>query len=228
MPGLMHRAHHQTGCHPRGGDGVRHQFSWRRKGTAAGGGGPRTTTGRRRGKLGRRRRPAGNTVGKDLDGSRGPGSFSLFSGPASSGPGAAAAAATASARGGALGTAALLLEADRHPAGQVDKLSHIIIVIVVVFIVLVRLRLHLRLELRNERERKSTFKKDGYRDYMFTCLQWTRILIANSYNTESLKGSHRMADGPIFLKISDPLRLINRYLSNEPNFSRINLAGQYL
>jgi hypothetical protein len=137
---------------------VRHQFSRRRKRTA-GGGGPRTTTGRRRGKLGRRR-PARNTVGKDLDGSRGSGSFSLFSGPASSGTGAAAAAATASGRGGALDAAALLLKADGHSAGQENKLSHIIIVVVVIFVVLVRLRLHLGLELRDER--KTTFKKGGY------------------------------------------------------------------
>jgi hypothetical protein len=44
---------------------------------------------------------------------------------------------------------------------------------------------------------------------------------------EFLKGSHRMGDGRIFLEISLALSL-NKYLTNEPYFSRIHLAGKYL
>ncbi len=42
-----------------------------------------------------------------------------------------------------------------------------------------------------------------------------------------LKGSWRMGSGRIFLK-SLPDTSFNKDLSNEPNFSRIHLAGQYL
>jgi hypothetical protein len=45
--------------------------------------------------------------------------------------------------------------------------------------------------------------------------------------TESLKGSHRMDDGRIFLKnLSDTS--FNKDLLNEPNFGLIHLVGQHL
>jgi hypothetical protein len=44
---------------------------------------------------------------------------------------------------------------------------------------------------------------------------------------ESLKCSHRMGDGQIFLK-NRRSSSFNKDLSNEPNFGRIHLAGQYL
>jgi hypothetical protein len=43
----------------------------------------------------------------------------------------------------------------------------------------------------------------------------------------ALKGSHSMGDGQIFLySLRDTS--FNKDLSNEPNFGRIHLAGQYL
>ncbi len=50
-----------------------------------------------------------------------------------------------------------------------------------------------------------------------SCTRWCRI-------SESLKGFRKMWDGRIFLKTSVPL---SKDLSNEPNFSRINLAGRW-
>ncbi len=44
---------------------------------------------------------------------------------------------------------------------------------------------------------------------------------------ESLQGFHKIGDGPIFLKTSMP-SLFNDVLLNEPAFSQIRLAGQYL
>jgi hypothetical protein len=44
---------------------------------------------------------------------------------------------------------------------------------------------------------------------------------------ESLKGSHRMEDGRIFLKDHRDTSF-NKDLSNEPTFGLIHLAGQYL
>jgi len=38
-----------------------------------------------------------------------------------------------------------------------------------------------------------------------------------------LKGSHKMGDGQILLKICAPF-FFNKYLLNEPNFSQIHLA----
>ncbi len=43
----------------------------------------------------------------------------------------------------------------------------------------------------------------------------------------TLQGSHRMGDGPFFSK-NLQASLFNDNLSNEPNFGRIHLAGQYL
>ncbi len=44
---------------------------------------------------------------------------------------------------------------------------------------------------------------------------------------ESLKGFHTMGDGRIFLK-DRRASFFNKDLSNNPNFGRIHLAGQYL
>jgi hypothetical protein len=44
---------------------------------------------------------------------------------------------------------------------------------------------------------------------------------------DSLKGFHRIGDGPIFLK-NLRASLFKKGLSNEHNFDRIHLAGQYL
>ncbi len=44
---------------------------------------------------------------------------------------------------------------------------------------------------------------------------------------ESLKGSHGMGDGWIFLK-NHRASVFNEDISNEPNFGGIHLAGQYL
>ncbi len=45
--------------------------------------------------------------------------------------------------------------------------------------------------------------------------------------SHALKGSHSMGDGRIFLKAGRDASF-NKDLSNEPNFDRIHLAGQYL
>jgi hypothetical protein len=46
-------------------------------------------------------------------------------------------------------------------------------------------------------------------------------------HADALKGSHSMGDGRIFLKTGRDASF-NKDLSNEPNFDRIRLAGQYL
>ncbi len=49
----------------------------------------------------------------------------------------------------------------------------------------------------------------------------------DSYSSLELKGSHSMGDGRIFLKTRRDVSF-KKGLSNEPTFSLINLAGQYL
>jgi hypothetical protein len=49
----------------------------------------------------------------------------------------------------------------------------------------------------------------------------------NILRSNTLKGSQRMGGGQIFLK-TFRASLFNEDLSNEPNFGRIHLAGQYL
>ncbi len=51
--------------------------------------------------------------------------------------------------------------------------------------------------------------------------------LKNGRRSHTLKGSHSMVDGRIFLKTGRDASF-NRDLSNEPNFDRIHLAGQYL
>ncbi len=53
------------------------------------------------------------------------------------------------------------------------------------------------------------------------------LQLKSSRRSHALKGSHSMGDGRILLK---PRRddSFKKVLSNEPNFGRIHLAGQYL
>ncbi len=56
---------------------------------------------------------------------------------------------------------------------------------------------------------------------------WHNWQLKSSRRSHTLKGSHSMRDGRIFLK-TRPDNSFNKVLSNEPNFGRIHLAGQYL
>jgi hypothetical protein len=51
--------------------------------------------------------------------------------------------------------------------------------------------------------------------YPYVMIIWNELPTAVQYGAESLKGSHRVGDGWIFLK--------NQSLLNEPNFGRIHL-----
>ncbi len=51
--------------------------------------------------------------------------------------------------------------------------------------------------------------------------------VKNRRRSHTLKGSHSMGDGRIFLKTCRDASF-NKDLSNEPNFDWIHLAGQYL
>ncbi len=54
---------------------------------------------------------------------------------------------------------------------------------------------------------------------------WHNWQVKNRSRSHTLKGSHSMGNGRIFLKTR---RDASFNLSNEPNFDRIHLAGQYL
>ncbi len=56
---------------------------------------------------------------------------------------------------------------------------------------------------------------------------WHNWLLKNRRRSHTLKGSHSMGDGRIFLKNRRDASF-NKDLSNEPNFDQIHLAGQYL
>ncbi len=65
-------------------------------------------------------------------------------------------------------------------------------------------------------------------EYLRSYLNWLHIWQLKSRGrSHALKGSHSMGDGRILLK---PRRddSFKKVLSNEPNFGRIHLAGQYL
>ncbi len=62
------------------------------------------------------------------------------------------------------------------------------------------------------------------RSYLYWWHNWQ---LKNRRRSHTLKGSHSMGDGRIFLK-SRRVASFNKDLSNEPNFDRIHLAGQYL
>jgi len=65
-------------------------------------------------------------------------------------------------------------------------------------------------------------------EYLRSYLNWLHNWQLKSRSrSHALKGSHSMGDGRIFLKsLCDTS--FNKDLSNEPNFGRIYLAGQYL
>jgi hypothetical protein len=56
---------------------------------------------------------------------------------------------------------------------------------------------------------------------------WHNWQLKNRRCSHTIKGSHSMGDGRIFLK-SRRYASFNKDLSNEPNFDRIHLVGQYL
>ncbi len=56
---------------------------------------------------------------------------------------------------------------------------------------------------------------------------WHNWQLKSSRRSHTLKGSHSMEDGRIFLKTRRDVSF-NKVLSNEPNFARIHLAKQYL
>ncbi len=62
------------------------------------------------------------------------------------------------------------------------------------------------------------------RSYLNWCHNWQ---VKNRRRSHPSTGSHSMGDGRIFLKTRRDASF-NKDLSNEPNFDRIHLAGQYL
>jgi hypothetical protein len=65
-------------------------------------------------------------------------------------------------------------------------------------------------------------------EYLRSYLNWLHNWqLKSGRRSHALKGSHSMGDGRIFLKTSRDTSF-NKDLSNEPNFDRIHLAGQYL
>ncbi len=65
-------------------------------------------------------------------------------------------------------------------------------------------------------------------EYLRSYLNWLyNWQLKSRRRSHALKGSHSMGDGRIFLKTGRDASF-NKDLSNEPNFDRIHLAGQYL
>ncbi len=63
-------------------------------------------------------------------------------------------------------------------------------------------------------------------EYLRSYLNWLHNWqLKSRRRSHTLKGSHSMGDGRIFLKTG---RNASFNLSNEPNFDQIHLAGQYL
>jgi hypothetical protein len=75
-------------------------------------------------------------------------------------------------------------------------------------------RLNFLIQVRNE-----------YSPQLYNCC--TIVNLKTRRRSKTLKGSQRMRGGQIFLKTFGA-SLFNEELSNEPNFGRIHLAGQYL
>ncbi len=67
-------------------------------------------------------------------------------------------------------------------------------------------------------------RSEYLRSYLNWLLNWQ---LKSRRRSQALKGSHSMGDGRIFLKTGRDASF-NKDLSNEPNFDRIHLAGQYL
>ncbi len=65
-------------------------------------------------------------------------------------------------------------------------------------------------------------------EYLHSYLNWLHNWqLKSKRRSLALKGSHSMGDGRIFLKTGRDASF-HKDLSNEPNFDRIHLAGQYL
>jgi hypothetical protein len=65
-------------------------------------------------------------------------------------------------------------------------------------------------------------------EYLRSYLNWLHNWqLKSRRHSHALKGSHSMGDGRICLKTGRDASF-NKDLSNEPNFDRIHLAGQYL
>jgi hypothetical protein len=65
-------------------------------------------------------------------------------------------------------------------------------------------------------------------EYLRSYLNWLHNWqLKNRRRSHTLKGFHSMGDGRIFLKTGHDASF-NKDLSNEPNFDRIHLSGQYL
>ncbi len=65
-------------------------------------------------------------------------------------------------------------------------------------------------------------------EYLRSYLNWLHNWqLRNRRRSHTLKGSHSMGDGRIFQKTGRDASF-NKDLSNEPNFHRIYLTGQYL
>jgi hypothetical protein len=67
-----------------------------------------------------------------------------------------------------------------------------------------------------------------HNEYLCSYLNlWHNWQLKNRRRSRTLKGSHSMGDGRIFLKTRSDISL-KKGLSNEPTFGLIHLAGQYL
>ncbi len=65
-------------------------------------------------------------------------------------------------------------------------------------------------------------------EYLRSYLNWLHNwLLKSRRRSHALKGSHSMGDGRNFLKTGRDASF-NKHLTDEPNFDRIHLAGQYL
>ncbi len=90
-------------------------------------------------------------------------------------------------------------------------------------------------KLRNDVKKRLNFfyfqwpKEDQVRnEYLRSYLNWWHNWqVKNRRRSHPLKGSHSIGDGRIFLKTRRDASF-NKDLSNEPNFGRIHLVGQYL
>ena len=75
-----------------------------------------------------------------------------------------------------------------------------------------------------QRPKVDQMRNEYLRSYLN---RWHNWQLKNRRCSHTLKGSHSMGDGQIFLKTRRGASF-NKDLSNEPNFDRIHLAGQYL
>ncbi len=74
------------------------------------------------------------------------------------------------------------------------------------------------------KEKLIQMRSEYLRSYLNCWYNWQ---LKYRRRSRTLKGSHSMRNGRIFLK-SLGGDSVKKYLSIEPNFNRIHLAGQYL